>query len=62
MLLIGFTCRYLGVRLYESYLCAQLLTDNRLFHFWKSVTKGKHLWLRNNGTNGTFAVNGHRRW
>ena len=33
----------------SAYLCAQLL-DNRLFHFWKSVTKGKHLWLRNNGS------------
>ena len=33
----------------SAYLCAQLL-DNRLFHFWKGVTKGKHLWLRNNGS------------
>jgi uncharacterized integral membrane protein (TIGR00697 family) len=33
----------------SAYLSAQLL-DNRLFHFWKEVTKGKHLWLRNNGS------------
>ncbi|PHO00420.1 hypothetical protein CSC82_28895, partial [Rhodobacteraceae bacterium 4F10] len=22
--------------------------DIRIFHFWKRLTKGKHLWLRNN--------------
>lgn len=33
----------------SAYLSAQLI-DNRLFHFWKRVTKGKHLWLRNNGS------------
>ena len=41
-----------GVLLFGSmlaYLCAQL-TDNWLFHFWKRVTRGKHLWLRNNGS------------
>lgn len=41
-----------GVLLFGSmlaYLAAQL-TDNRLFHFWKRVTKGRHLWLRNNGS------------
>jgi len=32
-----------------AYACAQL-TDNYLYHFWKRVTKGKHLWLRNNGS------------
>jgi uncharacterized integral membrane protein (TIGR00697 family) len=32
-----------------AYLTAQLL-DNRLFHFWRRVTKGKYLWLRNNGS------------
>lgn len=32
-----------------AYLSAQL-TDNYLFHFWKEVTHGKHLWLRNNGS------------
>jgi hypothetical protein len=30
-----------------AYLSAQLV-DIRLFHFWKRVTKGRHLWLRNN--------------
>ena len=30
-------------------LVAQLV-DVRLFHFWKWVTKGKHLWVRNNGS------------
>ena len=32
-----------------AYLVAQLI-DVRLYHFWKRVTKGKHLWLRNNGS------------
>jgi len=32
-----------------AYLTAQLL-DNRLFHFWRRRTKGKYLWLRNNGS------------
>lgn len=32
-----------------AYLVAQLL-DVHLFHFWKKVTKGKHLWLRNNAS------------
>lgn len=32
-----------------AYLIAQLV-DVRLFHFWKRLTKGKHLWLRNNGS------------
>ena len=32
-----------------AYLSAQLV-DVRLFHFWKNLTKGKHLWLRNNGS------------
>lgn len=30
-----------------AYLTAQLV-DVRLFHFWKRLTKGKHLWIRNN--------------
>tara|TARA_Y100000385_G_scaffold97574_1_gene100936 strand:+ start:1280 stop:1960 length:681 start_codon:yes stop_codon:yes gene_type:complete len=30
-----------------AYLFAQLI-DVRIFHFWKNLTKGKHLWLRNN--------------
>lgn len=32
-----------------AYLVAQLI-DVRLFHFWKNLTNGKHLWLRNNGS------------
>lgn len=32
-----------------AYLAAQLL-DVHLFHFWKKVTQGKHLWLRNNAS------------
>jgi uncharacterized integral membrane protein (TIGR00697 family) len=32
-----------------AYLSAQLI-DNYLYHFWKRLTKGKHLWLRNNGS------------
>jgi len=32
-----------------AYLLAQLI-DVRLFHFWKKLTKGKHLWLRNNAS------------
>ncbi|MBB4118688.1 hypothetical protein GGR32_000968 [Mesonia hippocampi] len=30
-----------------AYLFAQYI-DIQLFHFWKKLTKGKHLWLRNN--------------
>lgn len=32
-----------------AYLGAQYL-DIRLFHFWKRLTRGKHLWLRNNAS------------
>ncbi len=32
-----------------AYLVAQFV-DVHLFHFWKRLTKGKHLWLRNNGS------------
>ena len=35
-----------------AYLFAQFI-DIKLFHFWKNLTKGKHLWLRNNFS--TFA-------
>lgn len=41
-----------GILLFGSmsaYAAAQL-TDNWLYHFWKDLTKGKHLWLRNNGS------------
>ncbi len=30
-----------------AYLVAQLV-DVRLYHFWKALTRGKHLWIRNN--------------
>jgi len=32
-----------------AYLVAQFI-DVHVFHFWKKVTRGKHLWLRNNGS------------
>ena len=32
-----------------AYLFAQFI-DVRIFHFWKRLTNGKHLWLRNNGS------------
>lgn len=32
-----------------AYLLAQMI-DVRLFHFWKRLTNGKHLWLRNNAS------------
>lgn len=35
-----------------AYLIAQFM-DVQVFHFWKRVTNGKHLWLRNNFS--TFA-------
>lgn len=35
-----------------AYLLAQLI-DVQLFHFWKRVTNGKHLWLRNNASTMT---------
>ncbi len=44
-----------------AYLFAQYI-DIRVFHFWKKLTKGKHLWLRNNASTifsqfvDTFAV------
>lgn len=30
-----------------AYIAAQYC-DVKLFHFWKRITKGKHLWIRNN--------------
>ncbi|WP_378181947.1 queuosine precursor transporter [Aquimarina sp. SS2-1] len=30
-----------------AYLFAQYI-DIKIFHFWKRITKGKHLWIRNN--------------
>ena len=44
-----------------AYLFAQYV-DIRIFHFWKKLTNGKHLWLRNNASTifsqfiDTFAV------
>lgn len=32
-----------------AYLVAQFV-DIRIFHFWKRLTRGKHLWLRNNAS------------
>tara|TARA_B100000902_G_C27191519_1_gene854182 strand:+ start:303 stop:992 length:690 start_codon:yes stop_codon:yes gene_type:complete len=32
-----------------AYLIAQYI-DIRIFHFWKKITNGKHLWLRNNAS------------
>ena len=32
-----------------AYLVAQLV-DIQVFHFWRRLTKGKHLWLRNNAS------------
>ncbi|MGM5468826.1 queuosine precursor transporter [Flavobacteriaceae bacterium LMO-SS05] len=32
-----------------AYLFAQFI-DIQIYHFWKGLTKGKHLWLRNNGS------------
>ena len=32
-----------------AYVVAQFL-DIQIFHFWKRLTKGRHLWLRNNGS------------
>jgi queuosine precursor transporter len=32
-----------------AYLVAQLV-DVRVFHFWRQRTRGRHLWLRNNGS------------
>jgi hypothetical protein len=32
-----------------AYLLAQYV-DVQLFHYWKKLTRGRHLWLRNNGS------------
>ncbi|MEM7228643.1 MAG: queuosine precursor transporter [Planctomycetota bacterium] len=32
-----------------AYMAAQFI-DVFLFHFWKNLTRGRHLWLRNNGS------------
>jgi uncharacterized integral membrane protein (TIGR00697 family) len=35
-----------------AYLLAQFI-DIRVFHFWKKLTNGKYLWLRNNASTFT---------
>jgi uncharacterized integral membrane protein (TIGR00697 family) len=35
-----------------AYLLAQLI-DIRIYHFWKNLTQGRHLWLRNNASTMT---------
>ena len=51
MLTNGETTGRLTKRGFEllAYLAAQFC-DVRLFHFWKKLTRGRHLWLRNNGS------------
>ena len=38
-----------------AYLFAQFI-DIRVYHFWKQLTKGKHLWLRNNFSTFTSQI------
>ncbi|MDP6376097.1 MAG: queuosine precursor transporter [Pseudomonadales bacterium] len=38
-----------------AYMAAQFC-DVRLFHFWKNVTDGRHLWLRNNASTMTSQI------
>jgi len=44
----GNSWRVIGASM-TAYLIAQMV-DIRLFHFWRRLTKGKHLWLRNNAS------------
>lgn len=44
----GFTAVSVGASM-TAYLLAQFI-DIRIFHFWKKVTKGRMLWLRNNAS------------
>jgi uncharacterized PurR-regulated membrane protein YhhQ (DUF165 family) len=62
----SFTFDAPGTLLFASmtaYLVAQLV-DNRLFHFWRRLTRGRALWFRNNMSTGvsqlvdTIIVNG----
>ena len=46
--IFGKTGRAVGASM-VAYLFAQLV-DIQLFHFWRRLTKGKHLWLRNNAS------------
>lgn len=46
-------------RIAAASLIAYIVAQNHdvwAFHFWKKVTKGKHLWLRNNLSTGTSQV------
>ncbi|NPD47653.1 MULTISPECIES: queuosine precursor transporter [unclassified Lentimicrobium] len=47
----GFTYVAVGASM-AAYLVAQLV-DVQMFHFWKKLTNGKHLWLRNNASTFT---------
>lgn len=47
----GFTFIAVAASL-TAYLLAQLI-DVQLFHFWKKLTNGKYLWLRNNASTFT---------
>jgi queuosine precursor transporter len=47
----GFTYIAVAASL-AAYLLAQFI-DVQLFHFWKKLTNGKHLWLRNNASTFT---------
>jgi uncharacterized integral membrane protein (TIGR00697 family) len=38
-----------------AYLFAQFI-DIKVYHFWKQLTKGKHLWLRNNFSTFTSQI------
>lgn len=42
------TPRVIGASM-TAYIVAQLI-DVQIFHFWKRLTKGKYLWLRNNAS------------
>ena len=46
--IFGKTGRAVGASM-AAYLVAQLV-DIQLFHFWRRLTGGRHLWLRNNGS------------
>ncbi len=46
--IFGFTFIAVAASL-TAYLLAQFI-DVQMFHFWKKLTKGKHLWLRNNAS------------
>ena len=45
-LVFGNTSLAVGASMF-AYLCAQLI-DIKIYHFWKKITKGKYLWVRNN--------------